>query len=127
MKLDQQKPAKANMKTMAQRKKAKMLKEKAALEELRKEFPKLFSPARVENIERRNKLLVQSSLKNDVCPEEIVPAAIKAKERTSTIHQRDNIENCENMTENTINSERASTTRTDTLKKKGNYLWWLCA
>lgn len=65
--LDQSKPQKVSSAAMAHRKKAKMMKEKAKLEELRRQFPKLFSPEKVKSIEKRSKNLVQPSLKKSVC------------------------------------------------------------
>lgn len=99
--LDQTQPAKVKAKVMAQRKKAKLLKEQAKLEELRKQFPKLFSPEKVKNIEQRKKQLVQSSLKKEVCAE-------------------DGVDDVENMPENT-NHRRpfSSTHKADTPQKKG--------
>ena len=99
-KLDQRKPAKVSAKTMAQRKKAKLLKEQAKLEELRKQFPKLFSPEKVKSIERRSKDLVQSSLKKEICPEDLEEPSKRVVYR----HEND-----ENAPENTVNRKPFTT------------------
>lgn len=111
MKLDQKQPAKLNKKSQTQRKQAKLLKEQAKYKELQKQFPKLFSPQKVKNIEDRQKQLVQSSLKKEVCPEE--------NRRDDVLLQSDDQEN---MPENTTNRQpfvtSSTTPLTDTLPKK---------
>jgi hypothetical protein len=121
MQLDQRQPAKANAKTMAQRKKAKMLKENAKLEELRKQFPKLFSPDKVKNIEQRKKRLVQSSFKKAICPEVITTFEKTHPARQSVLFFPEEEDEEENMPENTRNRKPfASPPAADTPKKKGN-------
>ena len=75
MKLDQRAPKKTSPNTMAKRKKAKMLKEKAKLEELRRQFPTLFSPEKVKSMEQRRKHLVSPSLKKTTSFEESPPVS----------------------------------------------------
>lgn len=120
MQLDQRQPAKANAKTMAQRKKAKMLKEKAKLEELRKQFPKLFSPEKVKSIEQRNKQLVQPSLKKAVCDKTPPPfprAPIVAKNRVDVVRSED----AENMPASILNRKPFSSPMSNTPNKKGKH------
>ena len=115
MKLDQKQPAKANPKLIAQRKKAKMLKEQAKFEELQKQFPKLFSPQKMKNIEERQKQLVQSSLKKEVGFEDSFTPTVSHKHKES--------EDQENMPENTTNKQPfASPPLTESPQKKAKGL-----
>mmetsp|Transcript_4040 Transcript_4040/g.6867 ORF Transcript_4040/g.6867 Transcript_4040/m.6867 type:complete len:489 (-) Transcript_4040:311-1777(-) len=97
--LDQKQPAKVSSKAMAQRKKAKLLKEKAKLDELRKQFPKLFSPEKVKSIEQRNKQLVQPSLKKSV----ITPPPPVVRKKLVEVEQPEPVADLENIPQNTRN------------------------